>query len=170
MILDLKSKILLEGLVKFYNKPKNVKIFLEIISSEQKYAKRIIEWGVSNYSKKHNIILDKDFNIFYEYKIQLKSYSKEYFDPFRRKTKTNEKFIFNIGSQKIDTTIGQLNFFRWTIENNIISFIKKNYLLIKEDMKITQQKKVNTNKRKRLCNSNFKNSIKEYSNVTLNFN
>ena len=34
----------------------------------------------------------------------------------------------------METTIGQLNFFKWAIENNIIDYIKKNYEDIERDM------------------------------------
>jgi len=34
----------------------------------------------------------------------------------------------------METTIGQLNFFKWTIENKIIEFIEENYTDIENDM------------------------------------
>jgi hypothetical protein len=34
----------------------------------------------------------------------------------------------------METTIGQLNFFKWAIDNNIIDFIKTNYDIIEDDM------------------------------------
>ena len=34
----------------------------------------------------------------------------------------------------METTIGQLNFFKWAIENNIIDFIETNYQTIENDM------------------------------------
>ena len=34
----------------------------------------------------------------------------------------------------METTIGQLNFFKWAIENKILDFIQKNYQLIENDM------------------------------------
>jgi septation ring formation regulator EzrA len=36
----------------------------------------------------------------------------------------------------METTIGQLNFFKWAIDNKIISFIEDNYELIERDMNI----------------------------------
>jgi len=34
----------------------------------------------------------------------------------------------------IETTIGQLNFFKWALENNIIDYIENHYQEIEEDM------------------------------------
>jgi hypothetical protein len=36
----------------------------------------------------------------------------------------------------IETTIGQLNFFKWAIENRIIHFIEENMTEIEEDMNL----------------------------------
>jgi len=34
----------------------------------------------------------------------------------------------------METTIGQLNFFKWAIENKIVDFIESNYTAIENDM------------------------------------
>jgi hypothetical protein len=34
----------------------------------------------------------------------------------------------------METTIGQLNFFKWAIENKIVDYIETNYLSIEDDM------------------------------------
>ena len=34
----------------------------------------------------------------------------------------------------METTIGQLNFFKWAIDNKILDFIEKNYVEIEKDM------------------------------------
>jgi len=34
----------------------------------------------------------------------------------------------------METTIGQLNFFKWAIENRILDFIEKHYSMIENDM------------------------------------
>jgi len=170
---DVKAELILNTLYKFYNIQKNNKILIDIISNK-KYAKRVIEWFVSNYSKKKNVtyqVKKKDFDVYHEYKIQLKSYSKEYFDPFRRKNKLNDKFIFKINLVNIETTIGQLNFFKWAIENKIIDYVIQNYSVIKEDMKKTLEKNINKGqKRKRLCENASRICLKEYNKVTIKFN
>ena len=49
------------------------------------------------------------------YKTHLKLYGKKYFDAFRRGTVHIDFPLLNI-----KTTIGQLNFFKWVIQNNIL--------------------------------------------------
>ena len=76
----------------------------------------------------------KQFNTYHSYKAQLKSYSKKRFDPFCRRERLNFNYNKNNG---ISTTIGQLNFFKWAIDNLIIEYIKENYVQIEEDMNIS---------------------------------
>ena len=56
----------------------------------------------------------------------------------------------------METTIGQLNFFRWIIENNILNYIEKNIEDINKDMnnrnstsKNNKSKKTNKTRKKR---------------------
>ena len=110
---------------------------------------RIIEWLVTHYAKSNNIyywidndkIIYKDFpednfkgnirkiNLYQDYRAQLKSYSKFNFDSFRR----HHRITFFISEDKteyIETTVGQLNFFRWIFNNNIINYAINNYDII----------------------------------------
>lgn len=131
-----KQDLLLESISSFFlNNRSNVDLLLEII--EGKYTSlRLIDWFVTNYSKKHNISYNnkeknENFKVYTSYKSQLKSYSKKQFDPFNR----TERINFYYEKDKfITTTIGQLNFFRWAIQNNIIDYIHNNCKNIEDDM------------------------------------
>lgn len=143
------SNVLLTSLYKYYDE-KNVKKLLEVLEEDTKVSLRIIDWFVTNYSKKYNVFYSiystekgkntfnsdgnkpiKQFNTYHSYKAQLKSYSKKRFDPFCRR----ERISFNCSKDKeISTTIGQLNFFKWAIDNLIIDYINDNYDHIEEDM------------------------------------
>ena len=48
------SNILLNSLYKYYDE-KNIKKLLEVLEEDTKVSLRIIDWFVTNYSKKHNI-------------------------------------------------------------------------------------------------------------------
>ena len=146
------SNVLLNSLYKYYDE-RNIKKLLEVLEEDTKVSLRIIDWFVTNYSKKNNIfytiyktengkhtfnaegnVILKQFNTYHSYKAQLKSYSKKRFDPFCRRERIN----FECDKSKvISTTIGQLNFFKWAIDNLIIDYIKDNYEEIEEDMNIS---------------------------------
>ena len=143
------SNILLNSLKDFYSVKENKEKLLEVLNNTKKISLRIIDWFVTNYSKKFNVIYflnenkenEKHFSVYYSYKTQLKSYSKKKFDPFCRR----DRIEFTMDDDKIISTIGQLNFFKWAINNKVIEYITENYIDIENDMNISYN---NINKKK----------------------
>ena len=84
-------------------------------------------------------------NVFHSYKSQLKAYSKKKIDPFCRR----DRLLFKIDdNHSVETTIGQLNFFKWAISNLILEYIKINKDEIETDMNTClKQMKLNHNKK-----------------------
>lgn len=136
------NDLLLDNLKKYYktttdgvfNPNNNLDKMLKIITGDSKISLRIIDWFTTNYAKKYftNYMLnEKRFIVYNDYKLKLKAYSKKRFDPFCR----YEKTMFPYDNEKyIETTIGQLNFFKWSIENKIVDYIEENYDAIERDM------------------------------------
>ena len=149
------NSILLNTLMKFYKKDNNIDKMLSIINGESKISLRIVDWFATNYAKKHYTILktidNKRFKVYDDYKLKLKAYSKKRFDPFCRWERITIPYKNN---SLIQTTIGQLNFFKWALENKVIDYIIENYNNIEKDM--------NT----RNSTSKNKNSLKAISNTT----
>ncbi len=131
----------MSSLQKFYLKKGNMNKIKKILYGKSKISLRIIDWFVTNFSKKNNINYmfssdddskkKKQFIVYIDYKLQLKGYSKKQFDPFCRRERIN--FYFE-EDKYIETTVGQLNFFRWAISNKIIDYIEKNLKEIETDM------------------------------------
>jgi hypothetical protein len=166
MCLSKKEEILIDFLILFYKD--RIEILKDIIYQNNPLSLRLIDWLVTNYSKKYNIIypINKKgedviyFNIYLDYKNQLKAYSKKFFDPFCRQKRIIidcETFLWkeyseldpvstndstnivnvNVNVNKnnfIITTVGQLNFFRWFLENKIFEYAIANIKLIDFDM------------------------------------
>ena len=150
------DNLLYTSLIEFYNEDKNIEKLDEILNSTQ-ISLRIIDWFVTNFSKKYNThyslyvtptkkitmnntannTLHKQITVHHSYKSQLKSYQKKNFDPFCRRT----RILFQCKNYKISTTIGQLNFFKWAIENLLLDFIKTNHSQIEEDMNLSINRK-----------------------------
>ena len=129
------NSLLLRNLINFYNKDDNMSKMLTIINGESTISLRIVDWFATNYSKQYYItynIDDKDrFKVYVDYKLKLRAYSKKRFDPFCRWDRISVPYK---DGQYIQTTIGQLNFFKWAIENNVIEYIRENYSAIEIDM------------------------------------
>jgi len=133
--LHTQNDLLLKSLLDFYKSPENLKKMVAIINGESKISLRIVDWFVTNYAKKYYTVYEMGgtdrFKVYNDYKLKLKAYAKRRFDPFCRWERIsipcdNDNFM--------ETTIGQLNFFKWAIENNILQYIEENYQTIETDM------------------------------------
>ena len=130
------NDLLLNNLLKFYEESNNMDYMLRIINGESKISLRIIDWFATNYAKKYYTVYEipnteRRFKVYVDYKLKLKAYSKKRFDPFCRWDRITVPYK---DGKYIQTTIGQLNFFKWALENNVIHFIEENYSNIEKDM------------------------------------
>ncbi len=125
----------------FRSKPELEK-FLNTVKGKTNISLRLIDWFVTNYSKKENIMFPLEttlcgkskvvqFIVHTSYKSQLKAYSKRHFDPFCRGE--NIRFYYE-DDKNLLTTVGQLNFFRWLMSNKILDYISHNLTEIEADM------------------------------------
>jgi hypothetical protein len=130
-----KQDFIVRWLQDFYNQPGRLEAVLPILTGTAPISLRLIDWFVTNYSKKFNVSYlheDRQFMVHFHYKRELKAYSKRLFDPFCRR----ERISFQIrGHPPIEeTTVGQLNFFRWAIEKDVIGYITEHAAEIEHDM------------------------------------
>ena len=169
------SELLLNYLTDFYLIDKNYQKLLAILKNNE-LSLRIIDWFVTNYSKKNDIYYyvnnnkinnseGRYINVYQSYKNQLKSYSKKKFDPFCRSNRIN----FICKGNTIQTTIGQLNFFKWTIENFIIDYILLDKNIIEADMNNSSNQSNKKKKRKELSKSAIRGVDKKNIKVVLSF-
>ena len=128
------NNLIMSNLLRYYSDYGKVDRMLAIIHGVSSVSLRLVDWFVTNYAKKNWTIITRQssrFKVYDEYKSKLKSYSKRRFDPFCR----HERVVIPYKSEShIETTIGQLNFFRWAIENGIIDHIEANHEAIEADM------------------------------------
>ena len=128
------NTLLLNKLMEFYKKDNNMEKILPIINGESSISLRLIDWFTTNYAKQKFIVYPigkKRFKVYIDYKLRLKAYSKRKFDPFCRR----DRLLFKIDdNHSVETTIGQLNFFKWAISNLILDYIEVNKEDIETDM------------------------------------
>jgi len=142
------NELLLTNLLEFYKKNDHMDRLMQIINGESKVSLRIIDWFVTNFAKKNFTVYSipaknrcstvingeenmERFKVFHHYKLELKAYSKVRFDPFSRRERIMVPYT---NDTCLQTTIGQLNFFKWAIENQVLEYIEKNYDEIEVDM------------------------------------
>ena len=150
------NELLLNNLMEFYKDEKYLTKMLQIVTGESKISLRIIDWFSTNYAKKYYTLYTikdgeniKRFKVYFDYKLKLKAYSKNRFDPFCRWDRICVPYK---NGTCIETTIGQLNFFKWALENKIVEYIEENYETIEKDM----NNRNSTSKRKESISDNSK--------------
>jgi hypothetical protein len=125
-------------------------------ATKSKISLRVLDWFVTKYSKKVDLSIDtgtNDIEIFdvrMSYKAQLKSLKKRCFDPFRRSGKKSGKFLYHFPNSdySIETTLGQLNFFKWAFSYGVLTYVGDNLKQISKEMNLSnkeeKQKKKNS--------------------------
>jgi hypothetical protein len=179
------NNLLLNNLMEFYKTGDNMERMLKIITGESKISLRIVDWFATNYAKKYYTLytidetennVERRFKVYVDYKLKLKAYSKKRFDPFCRWDRISIPYKEN---SYIETTIGQLNFFKWALENEVVDFIDKNYDVIEKDMNnrnsTSKKKEIVDNsktrkKREELSISATKSIKKEKVEIVVQFN
>jgi hypothetical protein len=132
LCMDIQSKdqLVLHRLAGFYSNPDSLQKAKAIITGESKVSLRLIDWLVTNYAKKYNISYmtktGRHVIVYLAYKGHLKAYSKKMFDPFCRWKR--------IQFMEMNTTVGQLSFFEWAIQDEVLEYLDANYEAIQKDM------------------------------------
>ena len=130
-----KEQWVLHRLEKFYADPDNFRRVEEILTGKSRLSLRLLDWFVTNYSKKHNVSFmakgDRHVIVYLVYKSNLKAYNKKMFDPFCRWKR--------IQFRGLDTTVGQLNFFEWVIQDEVLEYLDAHYDDIHADMEACSQ-------------------------------
>ena len=157
------NSLLLQKLIAFYKENNYLDVILPIINGEGKMSLRLIDWFVTNYAKKNFIVYHikcgaraRRFKVYTDYKLKLKAYSKKRFDPFCRWERITIPYD---DDNYIQTTIGQLNFFKWVLENEILTYLEENFETIEKDM----NRRNSTSKRKEKSNKKTRKKREELS-------
>ena len=130
------DRVLLENLMEFYQNEDYFNKLISIVDGKSKTSLRLVDWFATNFAKKHFTVVTKQDNtrvkVYKDYKLHLRAYSKKRFDPFCRWARLT--IPYGNDGQAIQTTVGQLNFFKWAILNDIITYIEENRSTIEADM------------------------------------
>lgn len=173
-----RKNALFESLLRFYDDPSHLKAFTTYTCSsrESPVSLRLLDWLVTNYAKKHNVVYSIEnadgtkgsFNMFMDYKSQLKAYSKRFFDPFCRRERIE---IRNSDGVLQTTTVAQMNFVRWMIMKNVGEYAIRHQDSIEKDMVSVSRKAKEEEKTKRheLSTAAIKNCTKTFCHVTVRF-
>jgi hypothetical protein len=131
------DELLRNELLIFYENKEYLRRMSGIINGKR-LSLRLLDWFVCNYSKEYYTMYEIQrgektirFKVYPDYKTNLDIYSKKRFAPFCR----HERMYVSYDEENLmETTLGQLNFFRWVFKNFILEYMEANYEDIKRDM------------------------------------
>lgn len=147
--METSSEVLLKSLREYYKDPAALQKLTELIGTsmsstkKQRVSLRIIDWCVVNYAKAKNTAYivypdgagggteQRVFYVFLDYKSQLKGFSKGLFDVFKRGKRVH---ITGSDGSDLETTVAQLNFFRWALRYKVVDYCEKHMNEIEKDM------------------------------------
>ena len=134
-----KQELIVNSLQRFYANRSDIAEIVALLQGTSEISLRVIDWFVTNYAKTHStayMLNGQEFLVYRDYKSQLKAYSKKLFDPFCRR----ERIYFQVPNHpQFLTTVAKLNFFRWAIEKDILSYIKQHQEAIEKEMNVAMK-------------------------------
>lgn len=141
--IDSKQVNLLGDLNIFYSKEVMSTVLIPIITQKDSLSLRVLDWLVTNYAKKNSIVYrhrnasadsgDPGYcliNVYSQYKSWLRNYRRRNFDPFRRRNRIH----FTHEGERYETTVGQLNFIRWSHMYGVLEYTRTHLEVIETDM------------------------------------
>tara|TARA_B110000046_G_C12969357_1_gene388245 strand:+ start:147 stop:764 length:618 start_codon:yes stop_codon:yes gene_type:complete len=109
-------------------------LLLPLLQRTSVVSLRTLDWLVTNFAKKHNVVCQTQtnelFNVHNAYKVALSVYRRQNFDPFRR----SQRIAFQIDAVTHETTIGQCHFLHWANVNGVLAYARSHLADIEADM------------------------------------
>ena len=169
MVIEHKQQLLLNSLLEYYKAPSKMQQLMDVIAKKDGLSLRAIDYLCTSFAKQSDVVYyvgKKPFNMYLQYQAQLKAYSKVQFDPFRRHKRITIDVPSTILKEgKIETTIAQLNFFRWALNNKVLEYLHnpKNMERVEQHMNNSSKKK----EQKQAKKSSNKVAVKNPHSATL---
>lgn len=130
-----RQKSIINRICAFFTNENIYEILVPLVNQDSGISLRALDWLVTNYSKKHNIVCTTRtgalFNIYHGYKVALSHFRRRNFDPFRRRNRIS---VMVHGEKVCDTTVGQCNFLHWAYSQGVLAYAIENSKDIETDM------------------------------------
>jgi hypothetical protein len=144
MSIENKQNLLLKNLLQFLSNEKHMKTLTDVVYFKKDVSLRSLDFLVTNYAKTHNIVVKnkkETLQLHQLYRLYLKGYSKQQFDPFKRHIRIHIP-CFLVPDGVLETTVAQLNFFKFAIDHNVIQYLKDHKKVVEDEMDSFNYKKI----------------------------
>lgn len=127
---------ILQRIGPFFTEAVAREILMPLVNQTSGISLRALDWLVTNYSKKKNIVCKTRnnalFNIYHGYKVALAHFRRRNFDPFRRRQRI--EVLSKNGEVICESTVGQCNFLYWSYTQGVLTYAIENSAIIEQDM------------------------------------
>lgn len=136
-----KDALLYRSLEQFFSDPLHAVHLKNTLdpTRERHISLRLIDWICTTYSKQHRLLFARPngsiMDIHSSYKSHLRSFGKNRFDIFRR----GKKISIRVDGDTIETTLAQLNFIRWLINHDVLTYLEENKTRLMDMQKDAQK-------------------------------
>jgi hypothetical protein len=155
--------------------PDMIQKMVKIINKDGHISLRLLNWFATKHSATMAALVGEDqdgnvnlFDVKISYRAGLSTHTKEYFDPFRRGKKFDYNYDKRDKDKVVETTLCQLNFFKWMFTHSLLKYVEDNLDDLKNKMgtfntaekKKKDAKKLKKEKLKKLPQKSKKEDIK----------
>lgn len=123
------------GLVEYYT-PERLRKITPYLSQCGSVALRDLEWTCTNYAMEKRLFID-GVDIYQKYNSYRGELRKRHFEPFCKRV----RICFDVDGVPFYTTMAQLYFMKFAIENGIVDFVEKNHKAISEHRRIVLERR-----------------------------
>jgi hypothetical protein len=156
---------------KFFNADcelKTIYKMVKIIENDDSISLRLLNW----FAMKHSATMQsleitnpngdvELFDVKISYRARLNTHSKKYFDPFRRGRKFDYMYDKLEKKKTVETTLCQLNFFRWLFMHDLLDYVENHFEELKNKMgtfnNVEKKKKVVKKEKEKIKKNVIKN-------------
>ena len=137
--LNERTRVIMDSVIRWFNEHHAERdIMLRILQRREQFSLRLIDWMVTNYSKRVRLVVpfhDGLLDVHDDYHRFLSVFNKRLFDPFARRQRLKRQRLRVDPAQIATTTVGQLNFLKWFLERKLDQVILQHKKDIEQDMK-----------------------------------
>ena len=151
------SELVLASAVKYFAaRPAERRALAALVQGQTDVSLRLLDWFVTHHAHSHSVLdwIDdatgavhdaypiaardparvRKFALYQDYRAQLRAFTKTTFDPFRR----HGRVTFVVSDAPclvtVETTTGQLNFFRWAFQNRVVEYVRAHLTELEDAM------------------------------------
>lgn len=162
-------------IIKFFNAEcdaNTIEKMVKIIENNDSISLRLLNWFAMKHSATmQSLEVTNDdgkmelFDVKISYRARLNTHSKKYFDPFRRGRKFDYPYDKKDKTKVVETTLCQLNFFRWLFMHNLLDYVEEHFDELKNKMGTynnveKKKKEIKKEKSKKTVIKNKKDDLK----------